>query len=114
LAESETPVSDAATTTPVAPAKGTAQSPSEPQELSQSKDEAVSARGSNSSMQVMNLPKVPEQNKSAPHVKQIPRKSRDTAQDLWEFFEKRQKDIDTIMCKVCKSVVFTLHHSRSM
>jgi len=115
LTESETATGDAVknvgtgTTTPDTVTTGmvaSPQSPLEPVTSSPADDAPATVTGKNLSTQSA----VPKQTDTLPQVTQITRKSRDTAQDLWEFFEKRRKDVDTIMCKVCKLV---LRHSLS-
>jgi hypothetical protein len=110
LAEPETAIGEAVknvgtgTTTPATVAAGMValpQSPLEPVRLSLADDAPATVTGKNLSAEST----VPKQKDTLPQVTQITRKSRDTAQDLWEFFEKRRKDVETIMCKVCKLVL---------
>jgi hypothetical protein len=77
------------------------QSPLEPVKSSLADDAPATVTGKNLSTESA----VSKQKDTLPQVTQITRKSRDTAQDLWEFFEKRRKDVETIMCKVCKLVL---------
>jgi hypothetical protein len=117
LTEPETAIGDEAvknvgtgTTTPATVTTGMValpQSPLEPVKSSLADDAPATVTGKNLSTESA----VPKQKDTLPQVTQITRKSWDTAQDLWEFFEKRQKDIETIMCKVCKLV---LRHSLSI